>query len=131
MATVASTMMRANSEGLTALQRTAVSMVALRIASIPASPIIVRKRPIWVGSHGRRGSRLWVFKVHPAEVLPDDVLRSALAERRRATCAARSVRAWPRSAPTVDGCQAQQPDAANNHRMESASEVSPQILNTG
>jgi len=35
---------------------TAVSMVALRISSTPASPIAVRKRPTCDGSQGRRGS---------------------------------------------------------------------------
>ena len=58
-----------------------MSQVAFKIVSIPASPIIVRKLPIWVGSQGRRGSRLWVFTVHPAEVLPHHVLRPVITER--------------------------------------------------
>ena len=54
--TVVSTITRSNSTGLIAFVATAVSMVALRIVSIPASPMSVLKRPIWVASQGRRVS---------------------------------------------------------------------------
>ena len=43
---------------------------------MPVTGVQTCALPIWVGSHGRRGSRLWVFKVHPAEVLPDDVAKT-------------------------------------------------------
>ncbi len=39
-----------------ALMWTAVSMVALSNSSMPASPMALRKRPIWVASQGSLGS---------------------------------------------------------------------------
>ena len=55
--TVESTITRSSSTGLMALISTAVSMVALSNCSKPSSPSRRRKRPIWVASHGRRGSQ--------------------------------------------------------------------------
>ena len=46
--TVVSTITRSNSAGWIALEATAMSMVAFRSSSTPASPITERKRPIWV-----------------------------------------------------------------------------------
>ena len=53
--TVVSTMTRSNSAGRTAWVCTAVSMVAFSSSSTPASPMAVRKRPIWVASQGSLG----------------------------------------------------------------------------
>ena len=53
--TVVSTMTRSNSAGRMAVVCTAVSMVALSSSSTPASPMAVRKRPIWVESQGSVG----------------------------------------------------------------------------
>ena len=54
--TVVSTMILSNSHLLTTPIDTDASMVDLSSCSTPASPSTRRKRPIWVASHGRRGS---------------------------------------------------------------------------